>query len=170
MTSGLNPTGNTYVALWNAVRIAADKCYEGKSCYDCIDPKCILDEINITSSIAGILKQNYENLVNEKLNDAYDIDPSTVSTTALDVKEFLVKEDCGPTVVGVCGVEIFGEDFEAILENGNPEDVDELLTELSKTKDWIKRLDFPNHQKDQIVRLLTQLLQEILVLKECNVF
>ena len=66
--------------------------------------------------------------------------------TSLEIKEFLIKEDCGPTIIGVCDSEIVGQDFIDALVNGNAVNVDELLAELSIEKDWLKKIGFPSSE------------------------
>jgi len=137
MMTGINTNGWTYSVMWAGINRAAMDCYEGLACTDCIDPKCILDRVNFNPNVNQTLRNNYEALVDEKLNDIYDIGPGTVNTTSLEVKEFLLKEDCEPTVMATCGEDINKQDFLDALSRGNPSTVDELISEIGTENDII---------------------------------
>jgi len=152
MTSNIGMDVFTTAVVRSVIHEAVKDCAGDTDCDECINPRCILDKINLAdigSSIKDQINTNYVNLIDDKVNDAYDVDSGTLSTTALDVREFLISEDCKPTVIGVCGVEILGEDFVDLIENGSPEDVDELLARLSQKKSWLREIGFPKSNIEQ---------------------
>ena len=140
MTSNIGMDDFTTPVVRGVISKAVEECAAETDCYDCIDPRCILDNINqadIGSSIKDQINTNYVNLIDDKVNDAYDIDPGTVSTTAMEVKEFLISEDCNPTVISTCGDEIDSQDFVNALSSVNPANVDELINQIASENDII---------------------------------
>jgi len=153
MTSNIGMDDFTTPVVRGVISKAVEECAAETDCYDCIDPRCILDKINqadIGSSIKDQINTNYENLIDDKVKDAYDVDSGTLSTTALDVKEFLISEDCKPTIIGACGDEISGTDFVDILETVGAENVDDLLNELSIDRKYYRILGFPESDENSV--------------------